>query len=334
MKNNIATISINTECNNNCLYCFNRKNASQKKELSLDEIKEISRWLKKTYSGVGILGGEPLLHSNIHEIIKYLSTEFLQVKLITNLVSDDENLIKYLKGIDNLTYLINTTTDKKNKELFNKNINTLFIENNFEVHNNNYPVFSLVFTGNKEIDTQSIDNVINILKKFPQKFWRLRVMPNMPCIDNNIEYKMMNYDYQFNYFIDKVSSELGRIILSFDCGINFCFISPNVLQKLKKAFCFIYSYSFCSGPHTDISVDKTISYCHYLSHLYYQPKFYYEFETPNDYVNYHSLVKEKYFTKHKYLCKEIMNKDACSKNCQGFCPALTSKILQEKISIN
>ncbi len=334
MKNNIATISINSECNNNCLYCFNRKKISEKKELTIDEIKEISHWLKKTYSGIAVLGGEPLLHSNFTEIIEYLSTEFSHVKLITNLVTDNENIIKTLAKIDNLSFLINTTTDKKNKELFNKNINSLFIEKNFKINNDNYPVFSLVFTGNKEIDTNAIDNVISIFKKFPQKFWRLRIMPNMPCIDNKIEYKMMNYDYQFNYFIDKVSTQLGRINLSFDCGINFCFISPNVLQKLKNTFCFIYSYSFCGGPHTDITVDKKISYCHYLSNLYYQSKFYYEFESPIEYLKNNETIKEKYLTEHQFLCKKAMNKDNCSRNCLGFCPALTSKILEKNLKVN
>ena len=144
---------------------------------------------------------------------------------------------------------------------------------------------------------------------------------------------MMNYDNQFNYFINKVSTELGRIVLSFDCGINFCFISPSILQKLKNAFCFIYNYSFCSGPHTDITVDKKISYCHYLSHLYYAPKYFYEFESPTEYINYQKTIKEKYLNEHQYMCKDIMNRNNCSKNCLGFCPALTTKILQEKFTI-
>lgn len=332
MKNNIATISINTECNNNCLYCFNRKNNSEKKELTLDEIKEISRWLKETYSGIAVLGGEPLLHPNLKEIIQYLSQDFSQVKLITNLITEDESLIKYLSKIDNLSFLINTTSDKRNKEIFNKNINLLFVENNLQKNNENYPVFSLVFTGNKQIDTYSVDNLIELFKKLPKKYWRLRIMPNMPCAKNETEYEMMNYDYQFNYFIDNVSKKIGRIMFSFDCGINFCFISPDIMQKLKDNFCFIYNYSFCSGPHTDIMVDKKIAYCHYLSNIYYNPKFYYEFESPTEYLNCHTRIKEKYLTEHKYLCKEIMNNQKCSKNCLGFCPALTSKALLKKLT--
>lgn len=330
--NTIATISINSECNNNCLYCFYRYKISDKKEMTFSKIKDISKWLKKSYSSVCILGGEPLLHSNFLEIVKFLSFEFESVRLITNLVTENETLINNLSKIENISYLINTTTSEKNKKLFDKNLKKLFIENNYKITDKNIPSFSFVLTGNYNLDVFSIDNVIQLFSKLPKIFHRLRIMPNMPCSLDSEKYTMKNYDAQFEYLINSIQKSIGRISLGFDCGINFCFISPFVLKKLKETNCFVCNYSICNGPYTDVTVDKKVIYCHYVSEHFFEPQNYYNLGSPNEYLEYFIKKKNDYLFKYQYLCKQYVDENKnCSKKCYGFCPALTSKILLNKI---
>lgn len=71
------------ECNLQCSFCFNSSNLGQNKEMNLDYIKQIVKANPKV-NKYDIQGGEPLLHSNINEIIRYLNSVNKKVGIYTN----------------------------------------------------------------------------------------------------------------------------------------------------------------------------------------------------------------------------------------------------------
>lgn len=126
-----VNLHILENCNFNCKYCFSQ--FYSKKILKLEDwIQVIDNCTKDNLvSEFNIAGGEPLLHKDLHEIIKYIKVnKGLKVSIITNGFYIDEDWIKnniqYIETIGfSLDSLDNETLHKigrhnKNNELFNK----------------------------------------------------------------------------------------------------------------------------------------------------------------------------------------------------------------------
>ncbi len=73
---------ITGKCNLNCKNCFSISTRNAK-EMSLDEIKEIIK-TNDEYQKIDLMGGEPLLHPNVLEIIDYLKSINKSVSVYTN----------------------------------------------------------------------------------------------------------------------------------------------------------------------------------------------------------------------------------------------------------
>jgi len=327
----LPSLSILSVCNNHCPYCFQGNNNKQKDEiLSFEDVKNIIAWIKKEYDGIVILGGEPLLHNDILTIMNYISKELYRCKLITNLVTADSNKIVNLSNLTNMSWLINTTTDKSNKEVFDYNLDILLKTINYSKNDSRIISFSTTLTGSPDLDVLYLDNLFKILKKLPKVHRRVRLTPNMPHGDKL--YNIYNYDFQFNYLLDKLEKDSIRIALSFDCGVNYCFISQKTLNRLKELTCFLSHLKTCPGPFIDIGVDKKIYYCHYASNEYFIPEYYYNFENPSDYIKSFEIKKYNFLSQYQYICKNLFNNPFhCENNCVGFCPALSAKILNKQI---
>ena len=84
----IASVIFTPGCNLRCPYCHNpslvldSKNNSEL--LPLDEIKKFLHKRKNLIGAVVISGGEPLIHNNIGEIVDYIKSMNLKVKIDTN----------------------------------------------------------------------------------------------------------------------------------------------------------------------------------------------------------------------------------------------------------
>jgi organic radical activating enzyme len=338
MKKPLPTLSIISKCNNYCAYCFQNDNRIQKSKdvLSFSEIKEVVKWISLSYNGLIILGGEPLLHPEIVPVMKYISNRLEISKLITNLITTDRDNLTNLIEIRNMNLLVNTTTNTSNKKIFDENIGILF-DKKFDCINDKRNIaFSLTLTGDIKTDFYYIDNLIEILKKIPEKHRRIRFTPHMPNNENsNSIYAIQNYDKQYLYLLKKIQKEkVDNVSMSFDCGMNNCFISTKVFELMRKNG-YLQDISFCSGPFIDITTDLKVLYCHYSSQKYFPSKYYYEFETPLHCMYYFLDLKEHFFKKYDFDCKNI-NNEVCSEKCFKFCPSIISKILKKEsiIKIN
>lgn len=80
-----AWLEITSKCNHNCLHCFLGKDLNRFDHVNLDIIlRSIDVLNDKGISQLIISGGEPLLHPDIEEIIKYASKYPINLTILTN----------------------------------------------------------------------------------------------------------------------------------------------------------------------------------------------------------------------------------------------------------
>ena len=331
-KKPLPTLSIISKCNNHCVYCFQNDNKIQKAKdiLSFSEIKEVVKWVSLSYNGLIILGGEPLLHPEIVSIMKYISNKLEKSKIVTNLITTDRDCLINLIEIENMSWLINTTTSKENKEVFDENIKILFDDKFNSINDKKNIVFSLTLTGDMKTDFYYINNLTEILKKIPKKHRNIRVTPHMPNNESSDTiYTIQNYDKQYLCLLEKLQKEnIDNVSMSFDCGMNNCFISTKVLRLMKENG-YLHDVLFCAGPFIDITTDLKVLYCHYSSQQYFPSKYYYEFDSPVHCIYYLLDLKDQFYNKYDFDCKNI-NGEVCSEKCFKFCPSIISKILKKE----
>lgn len=88
------------KCNNNCIFCYNVKQAERLEELSTIEAKDVIKNIKD--SGVLSLnfnGGEPLIRKDFLELAEYASSLGLDIHLNTNASLIDDDYARKLAGV-------------------------------------------------------------------------------------------------------------------------------------------------------------------------------------------------------------------------------------------
>jgi len=85
------SFEMTTQCNFNCVYCYNEFNKGNK-ELTANEIIEVlEKWTQYGLIGLELTGGEPLTRSDFWEVLERLPDEISNISLLTNgsLLSED-----------------------------------------------------------------------------------------------------------------------------------------------------------------------------------------------------------------------------------------------------
>lgn len=97
----MANLVINTYCNLKCPYCFaeDEKQTYMNQEMTMEDFKKATEWITQTDNKVGIIGGEPTLHSRFGEYLMYLINN-PKIDIIT-LYTNGTNLDKYLTLLSN-----------------------------------------------------------------------------------------------------------------------------------------------------------------------------------------------------------------------------------------
>ncbi|MBT4793027.1 MAG: radical SAM protein, partial [Halobacteriovoraceae bacterium] len=79
-----VTLSITHRCNIKCSMCFYHLNLHDAKEMNLETFKKIIQQVHKTKPGIILTGGEPFMHKNLVEFVKYAKSFNLPVQIFTN----------------------------------------------------------------------------------------------------------------------------------------------------------------------------------------------------------------------------------------------------------
>lgn len=248
-------LSITNECNRRCSYCFQSSwyLASDKdsiREMSLDNVEHI---LKMMYNidHFQIMGGEPLLHSNILGILELIRSYGKTVTMVSNITVSTELLHTILRYYSDVitSWLINVDYPDTQKILFLRN---------YELFSNVGGV-TLSTTLVPNGVTQSIERVKQVLNTLPAASPYIRISPYAP---NHRDYKVYDFTMDIYIFITAIW-EKRKYFIIFDCSLNACEVHPLLMHIFKEDNYYIkWNTQICGGwGALDIMVDGSVIYC-------------------------------------------------------------------------
>jgi len=240
-------IVLTSKCNFNCIYCFNEGEVDKcHRELEVDFIKKVVEAGKEfNIKKIKLTGGEPLLYSNLEQLLKTLRNE-LEIEYIdmtTNISLLNEKNIKLLNK-----YSINALTlslDSLNKDVFNKLTDTnsanLVFKNLSDTIKNfngkirlNSIVFNYGLENYKEIINFALKNNCGLRLVEPTK------MPNMSITHDKRGFNKI-CDYLENTCDKKVTSACESVIYYF-YDEQYITIMKSLCDNLLCDLCKDYMY--------------------------------------------------------------------------------------------
>lgn len=220
-----VVIEVTFRCNLDCFFCFNSitltKDAASN-ELSTDQIKKVidkSRELNVPY--IRFTGGEPLLRSDIYELLAYARSKgFKEVRINTNGTLVDKSVAKKLeKYVDNVLVALNSYGD----ELFKRKVNALKLLKKTKI--------KIVRSGTIALP----ENIKNFLKIYcvvaklgldDWEFYRPIIQKNNKSLTSREEIKVLVCE------LLKIKKETGNIY-PISNAIPFCVLG-NDLESMKN----------------------------------------------------------------------------------------------------
>lgn len=254
-------ILLTDKCSNNCPYCFAQEKLeadSKLNQMPLDNYRKVLDFLKKSRNRtVKLLGGEPMLHSQISEIIKMTAED-----------DDFDNIIIFTGGIfdRNLVHLL---TNEKISVVLNTNHPDDYKENKWEIYMGNLDYMislGIHVTPGYNIYREDFDYefILDLLEHYKLKNLRWTVAVPMGSY-GNAHVSLDNYrrmGKRLTEFLLRVS-DLG-VRASLDCFVPLCTFSDSDYGKLIKFFPQMAKGGFCS-PAIDVGPDLTVWRCFAVS---------------------------------------------------------------------
>lgn len=259
-------ISLSSQCNAECVYCHNEgQRERSNNNISLKKYIEVAKLFASYFTRVVFTGGEPLLASNLFEVIKIFKSYDYKVGLTTNGILLDEKKQKSLfdVGLDTINISLNSL-DKEKYSRFYKVDKFSILKGNLEILNKyfNYPnkkinwivtdetnfddeipnlsklsktslfIISPIF--DIEFDNEKVMSLLNILKE------KLYCLYGKPVIKEKNEYKRQKEYFEFYnkniWEFDNLQTEKNSFSLK---NNNFC---KNCLED-KKNNCYEGAYA-------------------------------------------------------------------------------------------
>lgn len=95
----IAVLEVVTRCNYRCPHCFTDSTNTHRRELTIDEIKELFKGLRDLgYGCVALSGGEPFLRPDLPDIFAYGKSLGMDFTIVTNGTLGNEENIRLFKN--------------------------------------------------------------------------------------------------------------------------------------------------------------------------------------------------------------------------------------------
>lgn len=237
------------KCNKKCPYCFAIEHIQEyPQEMSIENFKKALDWIGNRL--VGIIGGEPTLHSHFEEILQEIEKRNGRMNLFTNGIFEEKKAqtIKNSNSINLIFLNLNPSTFYTEKEQAQ-------IEKNLSVFSGNKLVLSVNL--NPEIN---YEHVLRALKKF--NVFGLRF--DIPRPNHSKKNKFMNMG-EIKEFVPKIIQFVKEtrainqnMLIDWDCCIPRCIFSEQQLDSLKEAN--VQLMHFCKG-YFDINPDLSAFHC-------------------------------------------------------------------------
>lgn len=306
----MPNILLTEKCVRRCPYCFAQQhmdNSIDETALTIENLNYIVNFLEKSnIKKISLLGGEPLLHPKIDEIIENLILKEFEVLVFTSGIMLEPELKKLYERIKNLPL---------------KNTNSLKF-----IVNVNEPRFS-----NKQ-ELKKVKRFFSELGQFSGlsfNIYRADFDPEF-LLDYILEYGLIRYirfgianpipGYKNQHINPKDFKKVGTKLTTFiekmnglhiypglDCGFSVCMFSDEELGKLLK---FTRNgLAFDCSPSIDIGPDLSCWCCFPLSKVGKRQLT--EFNNYNELYSYFSDIQDLYR-------KEIKGLYASCDNCRNF----------------
>ena len=335
----MANIMMTDVCNLRCPYCFANEFVNKdRNEISEEAFDKAVDFIvcDGSHSSVGLIGGEPTIHSNF----EYLVRKLIHDKRV-------ETIVVYTNGICIDKYW-DIITNRKIKLLINCNPPPNIGKNNYEHMCDNLENIierkefkdSITLGINMYGENFEYDYMIDLLKRFG--FQHVRVSLTVPNIsqERNTDahaYFIKMKPRMFSFFHELLDNE---IIPNFDCNkIPSCLIDETELQQfriyLKNKFIKehiaqsnISNRCVTCSPVIDIRQDLTAVRCFGLSE--YTKVNIENFKGIRDLINYYTRTIDAYAYNTVYSSKCADCYDRTILKCSGVCLAF---ILDEILNI-
>lgn len=310
-------ISLTTNCNNHCPYCFQQNIHNLGMEISIENYEKILKWgqdYNKEY--IQLLGGEPTLYLKLPNIFEITNNYKKKISIITNLLGYKDNieLITHYNNIGSI--LINTTYDDNKKEEFLSNME-LIKNSSF------YKSFSITLMPNKINNIKYINRIQELSLLFPM-ITELRIGLMTPCPDQD-DFFIYNYSEDIIFLIKELQRSNLKY-LTFDCSINLCELDFSLFKllaenQINNLFINLINIT-CPGPCIDIMPNLDIKYCYSMSN-FFPTKNITDFNNYTEAYNYYNSLNKKYQIKN-YKCLNCTNFPIL---CQP-CPSIDQALLK------
>ncbi len=318
----MVMISITTNCNNHCRYCFltdeyNKKNLY----LSYQEVIRILDWIGES-SRVCILGGEPTLHPEVVRIMKVVAERYENYTFLTNLLCNTEKLNNIIEVAPNAHWLINTTARDELRHLLIENMKFLQQKKSFKKK----LTLGITLINDYDYDEKNILNLIELGKNYRDIIKNYRLGIATPF--HREKFELLNYDEPIKRLCKLVKEYTPDISINVDCGTNSCQLSNNIMEHLEdyNIRSIKLDYTRCPGA-IGIGADKAIAWCASIPKDFLMINHYSIFENYAEAHRYFKIKINEYMDKYQKYCKSITN--CQNSDCKGTCIAITEYLRRQ-----
>jgi hypothetical protein len=275
----MANLSITTECNRQCSYCFARSafkhQISKVPYMSLETFQRALDFLERSdIDQARLLGGEPTLHPEFPDLVEYVLDRKLRLLVFSNGFMP-ETAVRCLEKtpIDRTAILINITD---NPLLGGVGVgNPLVPEKPHpEEHTRQIMVFqrlgSRVLLGlNIYTPAQPFDFMLDLIERYSLAR-TIRLGLAHPCVSGDNHFLPPQYYPTIGRRISEFATQARKIGVNveFDCGFVPCMFSLEGLETLGKT---AEETGQRCNPILDILPDGQVVSCYPLAHLHCEP---------------------------------------------------------------
>lgn len=322
-------LSITNLCNRRCDYCFqktwylsNKTHTNETtKEMSEEEFSFICDWMGKENEMLKLMGGEPLLHSNILRLIDIAKKHGKKITFISNISVDSALLQKVIRKENVVHFLINTDYPESQRELFLTNIKMIA-----DTPRIDFGISSTLLPSKEDLDksAERMQEVIEAILEYRPPFaFNIRLSPYCPM--PNETFIPFDYSTHLAEYFNKIWN-YGIIDTHFDCSVSLEEINQQAGEVYEKAGikinrdnCGLRSEPKCP---LDIMIDGSVIWCSSCNYI--------KIDNYNDYKNLKELeYKMQELWNDEFKNSKIKNPE---NNC-GFCLAKEIAKKNEQIQI-
>ena len=296
------------QCNLNCPYCFATDLAPEfPKEISEEKFDLFLNWLQQyRVPVIGLLGGEPTMHSRFESMLEQFSEIGVAVVLFTNAIFPKKLVDPISKHVVNV--------------VVNYNEPSMYKRGQLEIVNRNLELLAsrarkLTFSRNFSPGHTSVDYLIEACERYGVRHVRYDI--SRPGSNRQNDY----------FSIDETKNVVGTVVnfaaqcysrgirTGMDCCIPLCYLSPSQRQFMEK---ISTKFSGICHPSIDVHPDLSASYCLPLKQVM--------IEDVTSMPGEDSLLR--YFAESVKALRALKTFDRCGKcddfgkRCQGGCLAL------------